>query len=113
MATEMWFLRRLLKIPWIEKVLNSEVLAQAGINRELWGIIQRRKIAYLGHIVRGEKYDVLRVILQGRVEGRRPRGRMKYGWIKNIKKEWTGINTYQELMEAARDRTLKAADASS
>ncbi|XKL64613.1 hypothetical protein PGB90_004699 [Kerria lacca] len=88
-ATEMWFLRRLLKIPWIERVSNQEVLRRAGTERSLMKIIERRKTSYLGHILRGEKYGILRLILQGRVEGKRPKGRRKHSWSQNIK-QWSG-----------------------
>ena len=104
-AIEMWFLRRLLKVPWIEKVSNDEVLRRAGVDRELMGTIKRRKISYLGHIVRGKKYEFLQLILEGRIEGKRPPGRTKQSWSQNIK-TWTGINNFEELVQEARERRL-------
>ena len=32
-ATEMWFLRRMMKIPWTAKKTNAEVLIDAGVKR--------------------------------------------------------------------------------
>nr|CAH7758272.1 unnamed protein product [Callosobruchus chinensis] len=53
-AFEMWTLRRMLKISWTEHVRNDDVLRMAGLeDRELFKHIKKRKISYLGHIIRG------------------------------------------------------------
>lgn len=82
MVVETWFLRRLLKISWTENVTNKEILKKkkTAINRELWSIINKRKIAYFGHIIREDEYHILRTILQGRIEKRK--NRPPTGWNK-------------------------------
>nr|CAH7746925.1 unnamed protein product [Callosobruchus chinensis] len=94
----MWTLRRMLKISWTEHVRNDDVLRMAGLgDRELFEHIKKRKISYLGHIIRGERYEFQRVILQGKVEGgRRGIGRKKLSWLRNIR-QWTGISDFQSI----------------
>lgn len=106
-AFEMWTLRRMLKIPWTERVRNEDVLRLADLeDRELFEHIKKRKIAYLGHIIRGERYDFQRLILQGKIEGgRRGIGRKKLSWLRNIR-QWTGISDFQSLQEAAVSRII-------
>ncbi|XKL59449.1 hypothetical protein PGB90_000465 [Kerria lacca] len=104
-ATEMWFLRRLLKIPWIEKVSDTEVLERANVKQESRSIIEKRTTAYLSHIIRGENYEILRLISEGRIEGKRPRGRRKYSWSKNIK-IWNNANNINDLIKKKRERRI-------
>nr|CAH7723139.1 unnamed protein product [Callosobruchus chinensis] len=103
-AFEMWTLRRMLKISWTEHVRNDDVLRMAGLeDRELFEHIKKRKISYLGHIIRGERYEFQRLILQGKIEGgRRGTGRKKLSWLRNIG-QWTGISDFQSIQEVARN----------
>ena len=63
-AFEMWTYRRLLSIPWTGRVTNEEVLRRMKKQRELFTNIKKRKTAYLGHILRNEKYKILQLILE-------------------------------------------------
>ena len=71
----MWVYRRILKIPWMAKISNEEVLRRVNRDRELFNIIKKRKTAYLGHIMRNSKYQLLQLIIEGKIEGKRGRGR--------------------------------------
>ena len=95
-AFEMWCLRRMLRISWVNHIRNEEVLRRAQIeDRELFEVIKRRKISYLGHIMRGERYEFQRLVLQGKVEGgKRGMGRKKLSWLRNIR-QWTWIRSFQ------------------
>lgn len=106
-AFEMWILRRMLRVSWVDHVRNEEVLQRAGLaDRELFENIKKRKIGYLGHILRGERYHFQRLILQGKIEGgRRGIGRKKLSWLRNIR-QWTGIRNLQELQDAAINRLI-------
>ncbi len=46
MAAEMWFLRRMLKVPWTDKKSNSEILEQAGEVRMLMETIRKRQLEF-------------------------------------------------------------------
>ena len=47
-AFEMWTLRRLLRVHWVDGVRNEDILRRAGLEqRQLFEVIKKRKIAYL------------------------------------------------------------------
>ena len=62
-AAEMWFLRRILRISWVDKVSNEEVLRKAGKQRELLQHIRKR----LGHVYR--KDALARTVLRKKEKG--------------------------------------------
>lgn len=101
-AFEMWIYRRLLRIPWTDRVRNDEVLRRMGTERMLLQIVKKRKTAYLGHIFRNTKYQFLKLIMEGKIEGKRGIGRKKYSWLKNIR-DWTGLDAHS-LFRVAQDR---------
>lgn len=49
-AFELWLYRRMLKIPWTQKVTNIEVLRRMKKEPELVNTVKCRKLGYLGHI---------------------------------------------------------------
>ena len=51
-AAEMWFYRRMLRIPWKKRVTNEEVLKRANVARALITTIIRRQTSFLGHVMR-------------------------------------------------------------
>ena len=51
-ATELWFIRRILKISWTEKKSNEEVMRMAGYERALLRKIRERQLQFFGHINR-------------------------------------------------------------
>ena len=66
-ATEMWFLRRMLRISWTAKKSNETVLcdtARSPINR-----IRKRQATYVSHKMRREKLEHL--VTTGMTEGKR------------------------------------------
>ncbi|CAG9832474.1 unnamed protein product [Diabrotica balteata] len=104
---ETWTLKKTStnKLEAFEIVRNDDVLKRAGVERELFELIKKRKIGYLGHILRGAKYEIPQLILQGKIEGRRGAGRKQLSWLRNIQ-EWTGIHNTGELCHAAKNRIL-------
>ena len=101
-AFEMWCMRRIARISWKEKVTNKEVLERLNTNRQLLQTVKQRKLRYFGHIRR--KGDIIQTILEGRMEGRRPRGRPRQTWFGNIP-QWTGRDAQRCIAEAT-DRHL-------
>lgn len=101
-AFEMWCYRRMLRISWTEKRTNVEVLREMGKERELITSIKARKLQYLGHIMRGNKYELMRVIMQGKIKGKRSIGRRRLSWLRNLR-EWFRCSSI-ELFRAAVDK---------
>ena len=68
--------------------------------RSLLSTIKKRKCQYLGHIIRGD--GIQRLLMEGRINGRRGRGRPRTMWTDNIK-EWTKMS-YNDCIRVAQDR---------
>ena len=66
-AAEMWFLSRMMKISWTDRVSNEMVLQRAGTRRELMKMIRKRQLRFLGHAMRLQQLES--VCVTGRVEG--------------------------------------------
>ncbi len=76
-ACEMWFYRRMLRIPSIQKITNIEVLRRAKTEQTMIEIIKKWEMGYFNLIITDQKYKLLHLILQGKMEGQRGRGRRK------------------------------------
>uniref|UniRef100_A0A8D9BKG7 Uncharacterized protein n=1 Tax=Cacopsylla melanoneura TaxID=428564 RepID=A0A8D9BKG7_9HEMI len=87
---------------WVNKVTNQELLRRMGKEQKVIETIKSRKLQFFGHMLRGDKYELLHLILQGKICGKKGRGRPRMSWLHNLK-EWFGYNTGQ-LFNAARNR---------
>lgn len=61
--------------------------------------IKRRKITYLGYIIRTSKYKILHLIIHGKFVGKRSIGRKILSWLGNLR-EWF-IMSAADLFSAA------------
>uniref|UniRef100_A0A8D8YJ76 Very long-chain specific acyl-CoA dehydrogenase, mitochondrial n=1 Tax=Cacopsylla melanoneura TaxID=428564 RepID=A0A8D8YJ76_9HEMI len=51
-------------------------------SRELVNIVKCRKLQYLGHIMRNPvRYELLQLILQGKIDSKRQPGRRRISWL--------------------------------
>jgi hypothetical protein len=96
-ALEMWIWRRMERVSWKDKKTNEEVLNAVGEQRSIIETIIRRKKNWMGHILRGE--GLLKYVMEGRMEGKRPRGRRRIGMIDDLKE-----GSYEEMKRRAEDR---------
>ena len=102
-AFEMKCYRKILRISWIEKVSNEEVLSRIGITSPtLLQIVKKLKLKYFGHIKRHESLE--KHILETKVEGRRGRGRPARRWEEDIR-DWLGTTT-TKAGRMAQDRAV-------
>ena len=64
----------------------------------------RRKLYYFGHLARESAGELGTSILEGKVAGKRSRGRPKATWEDNIK-DWTGLSIHAAVLHVhAYDR---------
>ena len=98
-AFEMWVWRKMQKVRWSERKTNKEVLEMIDEQRSLMDRIIRSKKKWIGHIVRGD--GLLKEVIEGRMVGKRPRGRKRIGFLNLIKK-----GTYGEMKRMAEDRNV-------
>ena len=100
----MWFLRRMLKIKWTDKVTNEEVLRRAGTRRWMMNTVAKRHTSFFGHIIR--KQGLENLATTGKILGRKSRGRRRRQYLDQIK-EWTGIQQTEVLLREANTRNLQ------
>lgn len=102
-AFEMWCYKKMLKIKWTEHMSNVEVLSRMNKEREVINTVKSRKLEYFEHILKHpEKYQLLKIVLEGKIEGRRGPGRRRISWIKNLR-SWFNQST-KSLFRAAVDK---------
>jgi len=102
-SVEMWFLRRMLRISWTERVTNEEVLRRAGVKRTLMKVIRKRQMQFLGHVMRCKGLENL--VLTGKIEGKRSRGRQRQKFITSLNKDLNMGRSDLELLKLSTDRT--------
>jgi hypothetical protein len=101
-AFEMWYYRRMLKIPWVDRVTNEEVLWNIEEEKPgLRNIMRKRRDVWVGHLIRHE--GLIKTILEDAVEGKNARGRPRLEYIDQILED-TGCPTYKALKRLAEDR---------
>ena len=93
----------MLRISWKKKVTNEIVLRNAKVGREVLKILKVKKMRYFGHIIRQE--GIQKKLVEGKVNGKRPRGRPRTCWMTNIK-DWAEMGRYKECARATRDRMM-------
>ena len=81
-AFELWFWRRLLRVPWTARRSNRSILKiSPGISLEV--MMLKLKLQYIGHLMR--KVDSLeKTLMLGGIGGRRRRGRQRMRWLDGI-----------------------------
>ena len=74
-AVEMWFLWRMLRIPWTQKKSNVTVLKEADARRSLINRIRKRQATFIGNVIRRDELEHL--VTTGMFEGKRGGGRQR------------------------------------
>ena len=104
-AFEMYLYRRMLRLSWIQKITNEEVLRRMDKRKELMNAMMQRKTLYFGHIMRGQRYSILRLLLEGTVEGKHSVGRRQNSWLKD-QRRWFERTSLQIFRAAVSKTTL-------
>ena len=69
-AFELWYWRRLLRVPWTARRSNQSILKE--ISPELEGLMLELKLQYLGHLMqRTDSFE--KTLMLGKIEGGRRR----------------------------------------
>ena len=80
---ELWYWRRLLRVPWTARRSNQSILKEISTGCSLEGLMLKLKPQYFGHLMR--KTDSLeKTLMLGKIEGGRKRGRQKMRWLDGI-----------------------------
>ena len=80
-AFELWYWRRLLRVPWIARRSNQSILKEISPEYSLERLMLKLKFQYFGHPMRRtlEKTQML-----GKIEGGGRRGQQRMRWLDGI-----------------------------
>ena len=82
-AFELWFWRRLLRVPWTPKRSNQSILKEISPEYSLEGLMQKLKLQYFGHLMQRTDSSE-KTLMLGKIEGRKKRGRQRMRWLDGI-----------------------------
>ena len=82
-AFELWYWRRLLRVPWTARRSNQSILKEINPGISLEGMMLKLKLQYFGHLMR--RVDSLeKTLMLGGIGGRRRRGQLRMRWLDGI-----------------------------
>ena len=82
-AFELWYWRRLLRVPWTAGRSNQAILKEISPEYSLEGMMLKLKLQYFGHLM--QRTDSLeKTLMLGKIEGRRRRGQQRMRWLDGI-----------------------------
>ena len=82
-AFELWYWRKLLRVPWTARRSNQSILKEISPGCSLEGMMLKLKLQYFGHLVR--RVDSLEATLMlGGIGCKRRRGRWRMRWLDGI-----------------------------
>ena len=82
-AFELWWWRRLLRVPWTARRSNQSILKEISPGCSLEGMMLKLKLQYFSHFMR--RVDSLeKTLMLGGIGGRRRRGWQRKSWLEGI-----------------------------
>ena len=82
-AFELWYWRRLLRVPWTARRSNQSILKEISPGCSLEGLMLKLKLQYFGHLMwRADSFE--KTLMLGKIEGGRRRRRQRMRWLDGI-----------------------------
>ena len=80
---ELWYRRRLLRVPWTARRSNQSILKEISPENSLEGLMLKLKLQYFGHLIR-RTHSFEKTLMLGNIEYGRRRGQQRMKWLDSI-----------------------------
>ena len=82
-AFELWYWRRLSRVPWKAKRSNQSILKEMSPECSLKGLMLKLKLQYFGYLMwRADSFE--KTLILRKIYGRRRRGQQRMRWLDGI-----------------------------
>ena len=82
-AFELWYWKRLLRVPWTARRSNQSILKEISPGCSLEGLMLKLKLQYFGHLMqRVDSFE--KTLMLGKIEGKKRRGQQRMRWLDGI-----------------------------
>ena len=82
-AFELWCCKRLLRVPWTERISQQCTLKEISPEYSLDGLMLKLKLQYFGHLMQ-RTASLEKTLMLGKIEERRRSGRQRMRWLDGI-----------------------------
>ena len=90
-TTKMRMVRWVMWVSLLEHRRNEDILEEAQVE-QIATVMRRRRLEWFGHVKRKYETENIRVVIEMKMQGKRPRGRPKLWWMDTVRmdmKAWS------------------------